>query len=84
MCELLGRWMKGNRCKQVLKSSATIRSQQINLRLDLKKSQYEYDILKYMINARKKHNKDQKLLISGEWDWVNGGLIFLLQAFRAI
>lgn len=37
-----------------------------------------------MINARKKHSKDWKLLISGEWYWVNGGLIFLLQAFRTI
>ena len=46
-----------------------------------KKEQYKYDILKYMINARKKHSKDWKLLnylISGEWDWMNGGLIFFI------
>lgn len=28
--------------------------------------------------------KTRNYLISGEWDWVNGGLTFLLQAFKAI
>ena len=61
----------------------TIKSRTIIL-LGFKKEQYKYDILKCMRKARKKHSKDWKLLISGEWCWVNGGLIFLLQAFRTI